>query len=151
MVYVNTVNYVYVRDNEDFSEVVAISPFPGVFGYVEVYSIPFYATLYNPIETIAIPLNLPLQIGNNTITLNKLLVTDIYVSSRDSSGKIAIFYSNPQNIRASLVFYGQGELHGTYFFEGTIYVVVQQTKYPADFYLNIFGLYYIGHELTLYK
>ncbi len=155
MVYINTIDYVIARDNEDFSEVVAISPFPGVFGNVEVYPIVYNGPINDPVQTITIPLNLPLQIGDSTITINKLLVTDIYVSSSDSTGKEVYFYNAPQTQineqEASLIFYGQGELHGTFFFEGTIYIVVQPSVYPTDIFINMFGLYYIGNELLIYK
>ncbi len=155
MVFLNTINYVITNDNEDFTDVVSISPFPGVFGYVQVYPITYNQAINNPVTTITIPLNLPLQIGNSTITLNKLLVTDIYVSSSDDTGKLVYFYNYPQTQigeqEASIMFYGQGELHGTFFFEGTIYIVVEPTVYPTDIYINMFGLYYIGHELLTYK
>jgi hypothetical protein len=155
VVYTNTINYVIAKDNEDFSEVVAISPFPGVFGNVEVHYISYNGPVEKPIQTITIPLNLPLRIGKSTITINRLLVTDIYVSSSDSTGKEIYFYNAPQTQiyeqEASLIFYGQGELHGTFFFEGTIYIVIRPSVYPTDIFINMFGLYYIGHELLIYK
>ncbi len=155
MVYINTINFVLTTDNEDFTEVVSISPFPGVFGYVKVHEIHYMSQIDQPIYTIQIPIQLPLKIGNKTITLNKLLITDIYLSSSDSTGKMVAFYSEPMNkanlYEASVIFYEQGELHGTYFFVNTINIIVEPSAYPTDLYLNMFGLYYIGNELLLYK
>ncbi len=155
MVYVNTINYVIAKDNEDFSEVVAISPFPGVFGQVEVYSINNHYAIDQPTVTIEIPIELPFRIGKSTITLNKLLVTDVYVSSPDNSAKIISFYNKEQEslneYQLSLAFYGNGEAHGIYLFTNTIYAVIMTTQYPTEVFINIYGLYYLGREVLIYK
>ena len=169
-------NLVNTNDAPDWSEVVAISPYPAVFGPVLSYSqlIPLTVPA-NSTVSFSIPIALSLPIGVfkistitqqpetvATITITTVLVTDIYVSSSSSELISVVLYSQQESSQIpqatpnivtpfSALVYGNFHAHGTYIFNNSIIgQVVNYGSETATVYITLAGLYTLANISAVY-
>lgn len=135
-------NFVNTNDAPDWSDVVAISPYPAVFGPVYTFS-QVFELIINPqsYANLSYPIRLEIPVGSSTITISNVVVNNIYISASTDQLMSIQLLSGSQPVFTTM-FYGNYSGKGSYVFSGTINIVgVNFGNQVATVFISLLGVY----------
>ena len=135
-------NYVETNDAPDWNDIIAVSPYPSIFGPIYTFS-QVFGLVIGPqsISSISYPIQLSIPIGQSTTTISNVVVNNIYVSaSTDQLLGIQLLSNNQPEF--TTMFYGSYSGKGAYVFSGTINIIgVNFGNQVATVFISLVGVY----------